>query len=82
MAHVNSQGEEQPLMDHLRNTASIASSFAKPFNGEEIAYQSGLFHDIGKYSGAGQKRMRHPDTAPKVDHSTAGAQETAKCAFI
>ena len=82
VAHVSSSGDEQPLVDHLRNTAHMASAFAESFGGEELAYQSGLYHDIGKYSSAGQKRMRHPDSTAKVDHSTAGAIETAKCSMI
>ena len=62
----------QPLKLHLTNVATAASEFAQDFNAQELAYTSGLLHDLGKYSQEFQRRL---ETARiKVDHSTAGAK--------
>ncbi len=72
--------EWQPLDTHLRNVADSAASFARPFGGEEWAWNAGLWHDLGKYSEAFQKRLRsqhgeyEDDDPGRVDHATAGAQ--------
>lgn len=62
----------QTLREHLNNTADIASTFAKAFNGDELAWIAGIMHDIGKYSIEFQKKLRGEKLS--VDHSTAGAQ--------
>ena len=67
------KGAEQPLIEHLINTAEAAREFAAPFGAEAAAYRCGLLHDIGKYSLAFQKRIRGANI--RVDHSTAGAVE-------
>lgn len=67
------KGDEQPLIEHLINTAEAAREFAAPFGAEAAAYRCGLLHDIGKYSLAFQKRIRGANI--RVDHSTAGAVE-------
>ncbi len=72
--------EWQPLEEHLENVAKLASEFAKPFGGEEWARIAGLWHDLGKYSPAFQKKLfdangieSHLETKPgKVIHSQAG----------
>jgi len=61
----------QPLRTHLTNVAEIASTFASDFNGNELAYASGILHDIGKYSCEFQSLLDGAKT--RVDHSTAGA---------
>lgn len=66
----------QPLIDHLTNVAEIASGFASVFNGGEIAYASGLLHDIGKYSLDFQSML--DGARARVDHSTAGAIESKR----
>ncbi|MDD3013283.1 MAG: CRISPR-associated helicase Cas3' [Candidatus Gastranaerophilales bacterium] len=63
----------QTVKDHLENTAKKAQTFAENFNAKELAYYSGLMHDIGKYSAGFQKRIL--EGGKKVDHSTAGAKE-------
>ena len=73
LAHISDQGETQSVLEHLRGTAALAQSFARPFGGDEQAFLAGMTHDIGKYSQAFQK---HLHGAPiQVDHSTAGAVE-------
>ena len=51
-------GKEQPLKDHLKNVAELTSQFASIFKSDNLAYQIGYLHDIGKYSDAFQKRIR------------------------
>lgn len=72
LAHVREDGTEQDLIVHLKNTAEIAKKFAEDFNNSDYAYLCGLFHDIGKYSEAFQKRIRND--GKRCDHSTAGAR--------
>jgi HD superfamily phosphodiesterase len=38
----------QPLEEHLRNVAELAAGFARPFGGEEWAWNAGWLHDLGK----------------------------------
>jgi len=70
----------QPLEEHLKNVAQLANEFAAPFDGDEWAYLAGLWHDLGKYSLAFQKKLydangidAHIETQPgRVIHSQAG----------
>ncbi len=74
LAHVSEDGlREQLLRDHLYGTAELAGEFADVFHHKSLGYLCGLLHDIGKYSGVFQKRIRGDGI--KVDHSTAGALE-------
>jgi len=65
----------QLLENHLANVAKISQQFANDFNAGELAYTSGLLHDLGKYSLEFQRRLEGANIT--VDHSTAGAQEAA-----
>lgn len=75
----------QPLEDHLRNVAELAAEFAQPFGGEEWACLAGLWHDLGKYSEAFQKKLYdangvecHIETQPgRVVHSAAGGHQAS-----
>lgn len=75
IAHINEKGEIQTLQDHLTSTAKRAEKFALEFGCGDVGYLCGLMHDIGKYSGEFQKRIRDPENAQKVDHATGGAKE-------
>ena len=61
----------QPLKDHLLAVAARARSFAEVFGAGDLAWTTGLCHDLGKYSSEFQKRLGDPRI--HVDHSTAGA---------
>lgn len=61
----------QALADHLQKTGRLASEFARIFNGNELAYVSGLLHDLGKYCAEFQNRLS--GEAIRVDHATRGA---------
>ncbi len=63
----------QPLKDHLHNVADLSARFASDFGSSELAYTSGILHDIGKYSNDFQRRLGGANI--RVDHSTAGAKE-------
>ena len=73
VAHINENGAEQSVRDHLYGTAKRAAAFAAVFQGEKHAEVIGLMHDIGKYSEGFQNRIRNQGKI--VDHSTAGAVE-------
>ncbi len=75
IAHRREDGFEQPLSEHLAETARLASCFAKGFSGDKDALLAGILHDIGKYSQHFQKRIRDPFHVPAHDHATAGAKE-------
>ena len=73
LAHISEDGTRtQTVYDHLAGTARLAGSFAAPFGAQREAEFAAWLHDVGKYSDAFQLRLKG---GPKVDHSTAGAQE-------
>ena len=61
----------QTLQSHLVNVGEIAAEFARVFGAQEIAYQTGQLHDLGKYSEPFNHRLHG---GPSVDHATAGAK--------
>jgi CRISPR-associated endonuclease/helicase Cas3/CRISPR-associated endonuclease Cas3-HD len=66
----------QSLKIHLKNVADRSQAFADDFNAGNLAYVSGLLHDIGKYSPEFQKRLEGERI--HVDHSTAGSIEATR----
>lgn len=65
--------EGQSLKDHLDHVARLAASFCYAFGASEEGWACGMFHDLGKFSDAFQRRLSGDGI--KVDHSTAGAYE-------
>jgi CRISPR-associated endonuclease/helicase Cas3 len=68
------------LEDHLHDTAMRAEAFASKFDSGRWGWYAGLWHDLGKFCDAFQRKIRasSPDVeaeAPssKVNHSSAGA---------
>ena len=61
----------QTLQSHSVNVGEIAAEFARVFGAQEIAYQTGQLHDLGKYSELFNQRLHG---GPSVDHATAGAK--------
>ena len=61
----------QPLKEHLLVVQKEAADRGRKFGASKAAGQTGLFHDIGKYTKPYQKRLRG---GPAVDHATAGAK--------
>ncbi|MDD1686104.1 MAG: CRISPR-associated helicase Cas3' [Methanoregula sp.] len=70
------KSEWQALKDHLTNVATCSQNFANDFNAGDLAYTSGLLHDLGKYSAEFQKRLEGEKN--HVDHSTAGTIEAIR----
>lgn len=74
--------EWQALEAHLRGVSERAARFASAFGSGEWGRLAGLWHDLGKYSGAFQEYLRaatSPDAheaerTARIDHSSAGAQ--------
>jgi CRISPR-associated endonuclease/helicase Cas3 len=81
IAHVAEDGGRvHGLEEHLRETARRAGEFAGVFGCGEWGWLAGLWHDLGKYSSAFQKKIgaaldpeAHLEAKARVDHSTAGA---------
>lgn len=61
----------QKLAEHLGNVAGRASARADRLGLPQAALLAGLYHDLGKYDPAFQRKLR--GEANRVDHSTAGA---------
>ena len=74
-AHIAEDGRTQTVLEHLEGAARRCAASAAVFGAEEQGREAGLAHDLGKYSGAFQRRLRG---GPKVDHATAGAFECRK----
>ena len=75
------------LIDHLRDVGELAAAFGEPLGAIEWARLAGRWHDLGKYAGDFQKRIReengfeaHIEADPNAerDHSTAGAIHASK----
>jgi CRISPR-associated endonuclease/helicase Cas3 len=65
------------LIDHLMAVAALARGFAEPFGAGDLAYQLGLWHDIGKSNPAFQAYLQmchaNPDHKGRgPDHKAAG----------
>lgn len=80
IAHVTADGRTHSLKEHLFHTAERAGEFAAAFGFRSWGWLGGLWHDLGKYSQAFQKKLEavagdeaHLEAKARVDHSTAGA---------
>jgi CRISPR-associated endonuclease/helicase Cas3 len=84
LAHAESDGRSQLLLDHLVSVSHAARRSAEKIGLGPAGATIGLMHDLGKYSRDFQRYLRHipPDQDTEqqelkrgmVDHSTAGAQ--------
>ena len=72
----NGQGERHLLVDHLRNVARLARSFAEPFGADDLAFLAGLWHDVGKADPIWQQRLIEAESGKRsrigIDHKCAG----------
>lgn len=81
VAHINGKCQ-QSVQEHLENVGKLAAEFCKDYQIQKLdvsqyAYETGLAHDIGKYSEAFQRKIKE-NLDISVDHSTAGAREMQK----
>ena len=65
------QTDWQLLHEHLSNVAIKTSDRALRFGMSRAGHTAGLFHDLGKYDPAFQRKLNGENN--RVDHSTAGA---------
>ncbi len=65
------QCDWQSLSLHLTEVGRLASERAQPFGMATAALVAGLYHDLGKYDPAFQRKLN--GEVNQVDHSTAGA---------
>ncbi len=73
----NLSGRWQPLKEHLENVAQLTSEFGTAFDAGDAGYWLGLWHDVGKYSGAFQEYLKQCAADPDghrrgPDHKAAG----------
>lgn len=61
----------EPLDQHLRRVADVAAQFAESFESAEWGRAAGLWHDVGKYLPAFQRRIC--GSPEHVDHAAPGA---------
>lgn len=74
IAHKTEDGREQTVLEHLQGTASRCAGFADGLPWQSMAREIALWHDVGKYSAAFQRRIRGENI--RAEHSLAGALET------
>jgi CRISPR-associated endonuclease/helicase Cas3 len=81
----NASGHWQSMRDHVLAVAELARKHAAPFGGDDLAYWSGLLHDLGKYTpefqqylwdchrAAQDPRLKppRPGSAPHKQHGAA-----------
>ncbi len=67
----NHCGRWHPLREHLTDVSRLATEFARYFSWREEATLAGLLHDLGKYGGRFQARLRGEDQG--LDHWSQGA---------
>ncbi|MDR2421654.1 MAG: CRISPR-associated endonuclease Cas3'', partial [Oscillospiraceae bacterium] len=72
VAHKTDDNRVQARKEHLDAVSALAGEFADAFGAGGFARVIGKNHDVGKYSGKFQRRVRGENI--KVDHSTAGGQ--------
>jgi CRISPR-associated endonuclease/helicase Cas3 len=60
------------LKQHLEAVGATAAVSAEKFGAANLGRATGLLHDLGKYSGEFQAKLRGANR--RVDHSTAGAK--------
>lgn len=79
----------EPLERHLQEVAELAGEFADAFGAKDWGELAGRWHDLGKYSREFQEYLKKASgtadphgedlgAVGRVDHSTAGAQHSAK----
>lgn len=71
----NCYGQVQILKDHLLSVAKTAKHLGSKINLDDLAYFTGLLHDVGKYGDKFQRRLSGLETG--VDHWSFGARLAA-----
>lgn len=80
LAHINEKGKKQTVNEHLIGTANKSRGEGKITGIENIAFLTGLFHDLGKNREEFNRYLievtedKKSHRRGEVDHSTAGGQ--------
>lgn len=75
IARINDNNEIQSLQEHSVGVANISSNFSVKFF-KALVFNTGLYHDIGKYQKSFQEKIQGKEIA--VEHSICGAQVSVK----
>lgn len=67
----NKIGKCESVLEHLYAVSKLCKEFTKEWNCESEGEITGLFHDVGKYTGAFQEVLK--GKLNKIDHATPGA---------
>ena len=73
----NRAGSKHGLLDHLTKVAVIARALASKFEGGELGYWAGLWHDLGKFHPDFAAYLQSPEARRGPDHSSAGTVQAA-----
>jgi CRISPR-associated endonuclease/helicase Cas3 len=73
----NGRGVVESLKDHLEHVAHRAACFGSCFGAKEQAFETGLLHDLGKYSAQFLRRLTVPGEK-SCDHWSIGALIAAR----
>lgn len=80
IAHTRDDNDDiQTIREHDENVAELGAGFCIPAY-QDIVYDSGILHDVGKYQESFQKKIQGENI--RVDHSTAGAIEAENLSLI
>lgn len=77
IAHIDGNGNIQPLEDHLLSVAELSESFGDAIGIGKMAYITGLVHDLGKASPEFSRYITGESSEygrGDIIHSTSGAQ--------
>lgn len=74
----NKRRQRQELVEHLTHVAEQAALFAEGYGARDLAYVSGLLHDIGKFNPTWQQYLLNAEAQPTIKqkgpgHKGAGA---------
>jgi CRISPR-associated endonuclease/helicase Cas3 len=72
IAHLGTGAAHHSLLDHLRDVAKLAASFAAPWGGSDDAYCAGIWHDVGKYKVEFQEYLAAHQRANAIDAHNEG----------
>ncbi len=74
------ESEWEPLERHLLEVAQRARQFADAFGSGDWGHWAGLWHDLGKYRPAFQRRIR--GSGESAPHASVGAAHADRCRLM
>src|ERR1700678_2821461 len=81
VAHIDEQGREHLLEDHLIAVARLSGQKAEEFSGQAWATLAGIWHDLGKYRAGFQTYIRQSqDADAHIEGRVGGRDKTHSAA--